>query len=162
MKRRLFLMLALVAIAAAGCGGGEKKAETPASASPTQKPAAAATAKAGVKMPTSSKSATPAASSKSEKAVSGIFGAVFNRALNGPRDAAATSSGEGDPNLEQYLPVEADLPAGYTPSGQYTFRAPDGISETGGIDIAAEIATSGDAKLPTPTSPRSACSWRWC
>ena len=150
MKQRLFAVAVVIVVFAAACGGGDRKAPTAEPATATEKPAATATAKTAAKTPTSSKSATPVATSKSEGAVSGIFGAIFSRALNGPQEPAATGAGEGDPNLKQYLPAEADLPAGYTPSGQYTFRAPDGISETGGIDIAAEIASTGDATAPNP------------
>ena len=150
MKRALFSLVIVMASAAAACGGGDKKSAPAEPAAPTEKPAASATAKIASKTPGSSKTATPEATSKSERAVSGVFGAVFSRALNDPQEPAATSAGEGDPSLKQYLPAEADLPAGYTPTGQYTFRAPDGISETGGIDIAAEIASTGDATAPNP------------
>jgi len=144
-------MVIAMAIVAAACGGGGKKSPTAEPASPTQKPAATATANTAAKTPASSvsatpaKSATPASSSKSEKTISGLFGSLFSSALSGgPGAPGASGLGEGDPALAKYLPSNADLPAGYTPQGQFNFRAPDGISDTGGINVSAEIATTGD------------------
>jgi len=156
VKRALFSLAVTTAVLAAACGGGDKKAPAAEPSVPTQKPAATATAKASAKTPASSKSATrgktatPASNSKSEKTISGLFGSLFSSALSGGPGASGDSGlgagglGEGDPALAKYLPSNSDLPDGYAPQGQFNFRAPDGISDTGGIDIAAEIASTGD------------------
>ncbi len=147
MKRTLFSVLTVITVTAAACGGGDKAAPTPEPAAPTQKPAVTATANAGATTPASAKSATPARS-KGEKAISGLFGSLFSSAFSGGGQSADSLGGgglgEGDPALAKYLPSNADLPEGYTPQGQFTFRAPDGISETGGIDVATQIASTGD------------------
>ena len=63
----------------------------------------------------------------------------------------ATGLGEGDPTLKNYLPAASDLPPGYAPFGEFTFRTPDGVLKTGGIDIAASMAFSGDITSRDPS-----------
>lgn len=159
MKRALFSLVIVMASAAAACGGGDKKSPTAEPAASTEKPAASATAKVASKTPGSSKtatagkSATPGTSSKSEKTISGLFGSLFSSALSGAPDASGAGGlGEGDPSLAKYLPANSDLPDGYTPQGQFNFRAPDGISDSGGIDVSAEIASTGDPSDKTDFS----------
>ncbi len=143
MKRSLLSLLAVAAIAAAACGGTDKKT-APTTAAPTE-PTTAATPKSSSKTPTASKTATSATKDKSGELVGGLFGSVFSNAFGGGSDSgAANGLGAADETLKQYLPSNSDLPDGYTPMGLRTFRGPDGISDTGGIDIAIETATKGD------------------
>lgn len=143
MKRSLLSLLAVVALTAASCGGADKK---PASttAAPTE-PTMAATPKSSSKTPTAAKTSTGATKDKSGELVGGLFGSIFSNAFGDADSSAWNNLGAADESLKQYLPSNSDLPDGYTPMGQRTFRGPDGISETGGIDIAIETATKGDA-----------------
>lgn len=143
MTRSWFSLVAVVTIFAAACGSGDKKAPPPTAATPEL---AASQTPAPGKTPVASKTTT----TKSEKTISGLFGLLFNGVLNGAAGNEPGGLGEGDPSLSQYLPPDSALPDGYAPGGQYTFRAPDGISDTGGIDIAAEIATAGDTTAANP------------
>lgn len=149
LKRSLFSLIAVMTVLAAACGGGDKKPAATAAA-PTEEPAASTAAKPASETPSSARTATPSTSKKSQDVVGGLFSTLFTGALSGGGSAGASGLGDGDPALKQYLPSNADLPNGYTPQGQFTFRAPDGVSSTGGIDIAAEIAVSGDATANTP------------
>jgi hypothetical protein len=146
MKRPLIALADGLALLAVACGGGDKKTASPTLA-PTER-AAADTATPG-KTVVAGNTATPGASTKSEKTISGLFGSIFTGALSGPGQAPS-GLGEGDPALLAYLPPNSALPSGYTPAGQFTFRALDGISQTGGINIAAELAMAGD---PTASNP---------
>lgn len=141
MERSLIVFTAGLALLTVACGSGDKKVPSPtvgtAATSAAQTPTTGKTAATG-------KTATPKASTKSEKTISGLFGSIFNGALNGPQGAELRGLGEADPALTKYLPPNSALPDGYTPVGQYTFRAPDGISESGGIDIAVEMATRSE------------------
>ena len=147
MKRMLFGAMVAVALLAAACGGGDKKQSQ--SVAPTQSVATEAAA------PTSVASSTPAArvtktpASNDKKAASGVFSSLFGSALSG--GGGTSGLGEGDPALKNYLPGASDLPAGYTSSGEFTFRTPDGISSSGGIDIAASMAFSGDITSRDPS-----------
>src|ERR1700674_3574095 len=141
MKRPLIALAAGLALLAVACGGGDKQAASP-TVAPTER-AAADTATPG-KTVVPGNTATPGGSTKSEKTISGLFGSIFTGALNGPQGQAPSGLGEGDPALLAYLPPNSALPGGYTPAGQFTFRAPDGISQTGGINVAAELAMAGD------------------
>jgi hypothetical protein len=145
MRRSMIVCAAGLVLLAVACGGGDKNAP---SVAPTER-AAAQTPVAG-KTVAAGRTATPKASTTSEKTITGLFGSIFGGALSGPQGDVPSGLGEGDPTLAKYLPPNSALPDGYTPMGQYTFRAPDGISDTGGIDIAAEIASSGD---PTASNP---------
>jgi hypothetical protein len=147
MKRPLIALAAGLALLAVACGSGDKRAASPAVA-PTEH--AAADTAAPAETVVAGNAATPSASTKSEKAISGLFESIFSGGLNGPQGQAPSGLGEGDPALLKYLPPNSALPDGYTPAGQYTLRAPDGISETGGINIAAEIAMAGDATASSP------------
>ncbi len=142
-------LVAVVTLLAAACGGGDKKPAATAAA-PTEQPTAASTARAASKTPAAAKTSSSTSATKDEKAVGGLFNSLFNGALSGGAGGGAASLGEGDPTLAKYLPSNDDLPPGYTPQGQYTFRAPDGISETGGMDIAAEMAATGDVSASQP------------
>jgi hypothetical protein len=143
----------ILALASAACGGGDKKPSATVAA-PKDQPAAAATPGVAARSPTVSKASARASStasaSKDEEAVGGLFNLLFNKALNGGEGGDTSGLGEGDPNLTKYLPSNADLPPGYTSRGQQTYRAPDGISETGGMDIAVEVATTGDVSTDQP------------
>ncbi len=151
MKRSLFVLLAAASLLAAACGGSDKKAPTTApSGQPTDAPVASATPIATLTARPSARTTPPPTGSNGKDVLGGLFNTVFTGALSGGEGLANKGFGAGDPRLVQYLPSNADLPAGYTSSGQYTFRAPDGISSSGGIDIAAEVATTGDATAPTP------------
>ena len=110
---------------------------------PTE-PTAAATPKSSSKTPTAAKTSTGATKDKSGELVGGLFGSVFSNAFGDAGSGASNNLGDADESLKQYLPSNSDLPDGYTPMGQRTFRGPDGISDTGGIDIAIETATKGD------------------
>ena len=150
MKRPSLALVAAVAVLAVACRGGDKSAE-----SPTAPPAAERTASqtpATAKTRAAGKAATPRAAGDSdrEQTIRALFGSIFTGALNGPPGDVSGGPGEGDPALTQYLPPNSALPDGYTPAGQYIFRAPDGISETGGIDIAVEMAVAGDATATNP------------
>jgi hypothetical protein len=147
MKRPLIAFAAGLAMLAVACGGGDKKTVSP-TVAPTERVAADTAIPA--KTVVAGNTVTPSAATKSEKTISGLFGSIFTGALNGPQGQAPNGLGAGDPALLAYLPPNRALPSGYTPAGEYTFRAPDGISVTGGIDIAAELATAGDATASNP------------
>jgi hypothetical protein len=142
MKRITIASLAILALVIAGCGGGDKPSGKPASTPAGIDVTAAPAAKTGDFDGTTSGS--------SSGALGDIFNTVFSSALGGgPSD---DSAGEPDPGLADYLPPDSALPSGFEPVGQYTFRTPDGISGSGSMDIAAEMAVSGDIKSNDPTN----------
>lgn len=135
MNRILFTMAVVVALAVVACGGGDKKT----AAKPAQPPAATATTAADTR------ASTPAAGG-GEQAVGSIFQTLFSSgALS--RGTGGNGSGAilgGNESLKQYLLTKDDVPAGYMPFGEFTYRIPDGISKNGGIDMAASMFMSGD------------------
>ncbi len=145
VKHSLMVVAAGLAVLTIACGGGDKPAPSPSNAPPTVR-AALQTATPASTPALGGNTATPIGASDftRETAISSLFGAIFNGALDGEQGLPAGELGEGDPALTEYLPPNSALPDGYAPVGQYTLRAPDGISETGGIDIAAALAMSGD------------------
>ena len=147
MKRTLFGVVAFVTLLAVACGGDKNTSSSATSAPATQTTGSSATAKPASKTPAPAKT-SGADGAKSKDVVSGLFSTLFTGALNG--GTTPGSLGDGDPTLKQYLPADSDLPKGYAFQGQFTSRAPDGVSTSGGIDIAAEIATNGDPSAKDP------------
>jgi hypothetical protein len=103
--------------------------------------------------PTIAVSKTTTARSSGDAA--GIFGSIFSSALSsgsggGVPGRAPGGIQEGDPALKQYLPSDSEFPSGYTPVGEMTFRTPDGISATGGMNAAMKMAISGNPRATTP------------
>lgn len=137
MNRILLPFVAIVALAAVACGSGDKKP------APTEAPEPTAAAA----------SSSPAASSSGEEAVGGIFNTIFSSgALT--RGAGGGDAGEmpaRDASLKDYLLTENDVPSGYTPTGDFSYRLPDGISKNGGMDMAASMFMSGDLAASDPT-----------
>ena len=136
MTRTLAALLLVPALVlAAACGSGDKKPQTAPSPTP----------KAAVSAPTS---ATAAAADQAQggdsAAVGSIFSTVFGGAFGGGASNPASQQQPSDPNLARFLPANSDLPDGFTPAGQFTYRLPDGITQNGGMDMAAEMAVSGN------------------
>ncbi|HYM14685.1 MAG TPA: hypothetical protein VEZ14_03935 [Dehalococcoidia bacterium] len=134
-----FLLIALFA-AATACGTGDK-ARPPATPVPTER--AAATQPAA--------STTPAAAPGpgDSAAVGNIFSTVLGGAFSGGASAPGAQKAS-DPTLSRFLPDATDLPPGYTPLGQFTYRLPDGITRNGGMDMAATMAMRGDPSSHDP------------
>ncbi len=154
MKRTLLATLAMIALLAASCGSDKPSSQ------PTATPAATEAAATAAPRATSTSPATPTRTARttatpakstsgtsSENTFGRVFGSVFGGALSSSAGATGslTGLGAGDPTLEQYLPSNSQMPSGYTNSPAYSFRAPDGITSTGGMNISARIANSGDA-----------------
>lgn len=145
VRRILFLGLALVLIPAAACGSGDKET---APAADSGEPAASTTS-----TPEPADEGGGTGDSGGVDAVSEVFSTLFGGALSGPDlfagDADLT---QGDASLLAYVLSVDDLPAGFTPFGEFTYRLPDGISETGGMDMAASMAYSGDIESDMPSN----------
>lgn len=152
MNRILLPFVALVAVVAFACGGGATKS------APTRPPeATATTAPAATPSPDASSSAgasSPASAGGSgEEAVGGIFDTIFNsgaltRGTSGIDPGAMPA---GDESLKRYLLSQADVPAGYAPLGEFSYRLPDGISKSGGMDMGASMFMSGDPAAADPS-----------
>lgn len=155
MKLALIASISTLTVLAVACGGGPKSAPAPANTpaptevAPTAAPTKLATAPtAAAPAPVATAARTPSTTS-GEKSFSALFSSAFGGAFrSGGGNAGAGGLGQGDTSLLQYLPDTSDLPPGYTPGGQFTFRSPDGISAAGGMDIAAELAMRGDVTSP--------------
>ena len=141
------LVVASGALIAMACGGGDKKAtatDAPASSETSVATTVARARSTSTPKPSATKASsslpqaagTPVGGSASSKSFGTIFSSLFGGAFSGA--GAPDGLGEGDPGLKQYLPDASDFPSGYETMGQHTFRTPDGISNSGGMDIAAE------------------------
>ncbi|HEX5479210.1 MAG TPA: hypothetical protein VFY79_05770 [Dehalococcoidia bacterium] len=131
--RRFAVLLVIVALpVGVACGSGKSAPSAPAhDITPTTAAAIATSAAA---------SATETGSGSS------IVPLFLQDALSGVSSSPGSSIaglGQGDPTLEQYLLTQADLPSGYTAGETFNARAPDGISKTGGGDMAAAVAMKG-------------------
>lgn len=137
MSRTLaaFLLVAVFG-AAAACGSGDKPPAPTAVPAATEKAAAATTSAAA-----------------QDAGDSAAVGSIFSTVLGGAFSGGASGSGAqkaSDPTLTRFLPADSDLPAGFTPFGQFTYRVPDGITKSGGMDMAASMAMSGDPSSKDP------------
>jgi hypothetical protein len=143
MLRPLIIPAIVVSLIGGACTvGSSKPAPT---AAPTEAPPTVAA--------TATKPATTATPARSGRKGSSLFSSVFSNALSSSSGPNASSGlGEGDPALKRFLPATGDFPSGYTPLGEFTVRAPDGISEAGGMDMAATMAMSGDVSDPSDLS----------
>jgi len=144
MKIPITALLALVAVLGVACAGGDKqpdgdsvKAPPPtAQASPTDVPTAT---------PVLPAAPTPRPGGGSTG--NALLPLLFNNGLSGlgaGGDDPFGGLGQGDESLKQYLLKADDLPSDYSPFGEFTFRVPDGFSETGSADMAASMAMQGD------------------
>lgn len=143
MRRMMMLALVaapLLASALLAACGGSSNPET----APTRTPGDPAATHTPVKTSTPSR----AVASDGEGAIGGLFGSVFQGGLSGAQ--APSGLGTGDETLKRYLPTVAQLPDGYADAGTFTFSAPDGISTTGKMDIAAQLATKGNISAESP------------
>jgi hypothetical protein len=150
VTRTLAALLLVPAFAlAVACGSGDKKPES------ASAPSSASTATAAPR-PTSAAAQEPerpttdAQEPTGDTAVGNIFSTVFGGALGGGASNRSAQQQPSDPNLGRFLPADSDLPEGFTPAGQFTYRIPDGISENGGMDMAAEMAIGGDFASSNP------------
>ena len=146
MKRVLSTITVLLALGAAACGGAASdetatRGDDAPRATRTPKPEAPKATATSVLHPirTPSPDEVPSASSGS----GGGLASLLNTAL-GASSGGAAGLGGGDSELEQYLLDDSDLPSGYATFGEFSFRAPDGISTSGGADISASLAMKGD------------------
>lgn len=151
MKHLLIGALGLVAVIAIACGGGDKKptaepTERPAPRSEATLPRASSTIEIG--SPTEEIS-----SGRSGEGIGSLFNSVFSSGLSGGLGGAVPGLGAGDESLKLFLPPDADLPDGFTPTGSFTFSAPAGTSEFGAMDMAMTMAVKGDPTTLGGASP---------
>jgi hypothetical protein len=143
LKHLIALAAASIALSAA-CGGAAKAAPT----ATTQSVIPAATA-------APSPSATPPVSAAAaQKAVGSIFSTLFSSgAISAASGSSSTSqpASAGDSSLKQYLLKANQFPAGYDNVEETSTRVSDGVSASGTIDVAASVATRGDAMADDPT-----------
>ncbi len=142
MFRRLVLAIVPLALLAAACSGGdgtddgvERDASQP-TAAPTAEPTAEPPA------------AVSDIGDSSDSAGEALFGALNPFDLVGGFDAAGGPAGlsqDVDPSLSAALITADDLPADYSPLGDFTFSVP---TEYGPMEVAASQFTTGD---PTGT-----------
>lgn len=156
MTRLLFGLIATIAIAGAACGSDDRKTQSSAGAQPSATdvaPTAAPSSASAASTPKVRAIRTSAAGDSKE--AGSVFGSLFGSALSGAGGGGSTARlGAGDPALKAYLPSASDLPPGYSSFGEFSFRTPDGVSKTGGIDIAATMAFSGDVTSNGPIEGR--------
>jgi hypothetical protein len=101
--------------------------------------------------PTEANAADPTETGATSGALDGLFASVFGGALGGGTDDGGVAGlGGGDAALKELLPSESDLPDGFEAFGEFTFAAPDGVSETGAMDVAALMAMKGDPASDDP------------
>jgi hypothetical protein len=134
-------IFAAVLIVATGCTGGDES--TAGDASPT--PEAVATRTPDAPQP------TPGADNGDEdRALAPVLRSVLGGGL-GDAGAAAGGLEPGDPALKALLPSAGEFPDGFVPFGEFAFKASDGISADGKIDMAMTVAMSRDLR-PTDVS----------
>ena len=140
--RRFAMLLVFVALPfAAACGSGHSAPDAP---SRDITPTSAAATTTAATPPAAARSTATAMSGR--RSDSGIVPLFLQDALSGVSSSPGSSIeglGQGDPALEQYLLKQADLPSGYTAGDTFNARVPDGISKTGGGDMAASVAMKG-------------------
>lgn len=166
MQRLVPTALLLAALIAAACGAGSNK--KPATPTDTPTSEVAATPAPTNTQTRSSQTATAAANravrggsggsggaagatntpaqpgAAGGRGVSGLFSTLFGSALDDGTDDETEPPPASDGTITRFLPGPEDLPAGYTSVSDATFRVPDGISTTGGIDIAMRGFKSDD------------------
>lgn len=152
MSRTLAAVLLILTLGGVACRGGDKQP----AAAPTGATAIASATPRLIPTVTAAASPTEAASaagSDSTSAFGSLFSTVFGSALSGQSGAGAGAGAQRDvdPTLTRYLLTADDLPAGFTPFGQFTFRVPDGISKKGGMDMAMSMAMGGDIRTGDPS-----------
>lgn len=147
-----FLALLLLLVAAVACGNGDKPStanRNDAGAAPTS--TATATGDDADEPSDGTDSSDMEPTSADTNPLGGVFSTLFEGALTGPDLFAGDAQiGEGDPALLDYVLKAGEFPSGFTPFGEFTFRVPDGISEGGGVDMAASMAYSGDIESDVP------------
>jgi hypothetical protein len=146
LQHLLYGALALIAVMAVACGGDKESQD-----GPTAQPESASASAPTETDDSSDDSADPpveaSGGSRAGDGIGTLFNSVFSSGLNG---GGAPTLGGGDESLKQFLPADADLPAGFIPIGAFTFRAAASSSEFGAMDMAMAMALNADPSAIGP------------
>lgn len=147
MNRILLAFVAMLTIFAFACGGDDGPKASPTSTPRSEEPAETPDSD-------SDDGGSPTEESDDDESTSsdedGNIGSLFGSVLGGGLGGATGGGGDpdfafgADPELGKFLLTDADVPAGYSSFGEFSFKVPDGISETGGGQASMAMFMSGD------------------